>query len=96
MIDTAEFDIEQGKITEFVKLESGNCCNNFLIYNQWPYRERLIDRFGVVHVRDSLDRTFASGYSVILLINLRKHTNIFKDGRYDNFGLITVTEQLKY
>lgn len=63
--DTVKYDIEQGKITEFVKFDTGNIVmvtggRNMGRAGVIVHRERHIGGFDIVHVKDSLDRTFAT------------------------------------
>lgn len=63
--DTIKLDLEQGKITEFVKFDTGNIVmitggRNMGRAGVITHRERHIGGFDIVHVRDSLDRTFAT------------------------------------
>lgn len=63
--DTVKFDIEQGKITDFVKFDTGNIVmitggRNMGRAGVIVHREKHIGGFDIVHVKDSLDRTFAT------------------------------------
>lgn len=69
--DTVKYDIEQGKITEFVKFDTGNIVmvtggRNMGRAGVIVHRERHIGGFDIVHVKDSLDRTFATRWVIII------------------------------
>jgi small subunit ribosomal protein S4e len=63
--DTVKFDIEQNKITDFVKFDTGNIVmitggRSMGRAGVIVHREKHIGGFDIVHVKDSLDRTFAT------------------------------------
>jgi small subunit ribosomal protein S4e len=63
--DTVKYDFEQGKITDFVKFDTGNIViitggRNMGRAGVIVHREKHIGGFDIVHVKDSLDRTFAT------------------------------------
>jgi small subunit ribosomal protein S4e len=63
--DTVKFDLESGKITDFVKFDTGNIVmitggRNMGRAGVIVHREKHIGGFDIVHVKDSLDRTFAT------------------------------------
>lgn len=63
--DTVKYDLEQGKITDFVKFDTGNVVvvtggRNMGRTGTIVHRERHIGGFDIVHVKDVLDRTFAT------------------------------------
>jgi small subunit ribosomal protein S4e len=65
--DTVKFDIEQNKITDFVKFDTGNIVmitggRNMGRAGVIVHREKHVGGFDIVHVKDSLDRTFATRY----------------------------------
>ena len=65
--DTIKYDFEQGKITDFVKFDTGNIVmitggRNMGRAGVVVHREKHIGGFDIVHVKDSLDRTFATRY----------------------------------
>ena len=65
--DTVKFDFDQGKITDFVKFDTGNIVmvtggRNMGRAGVIVHREKHIGGFDIVHVKDSLDRTFATRY----------------------------------
>jgi len=71
--DTIKFDIDQGKITEFVKFDTGNVVmvtggRNMGRVGVITHRERHVGGFDIVHVKDVLDRTFATRVSNIFVI----------------------------
>jgi small subunit ribosomal protein S4e len=71
--DTVKFDIEQGKITDYVKFDTGNIVmitggRNMGRAGVIVHREKHIGGFDIVHVKDSVDRTFATRISNIFVI----------------------------
>jgi len=71
--DTVKFDLTTGKITDFVKFDTGNLVmitggRNMGRAGTITHRERHIGGFDVVHVKDVLDRTFATRISNIFVI----------------------------
>jgi small subunit ribosomal protein S4e len=71
--DTVKFDLEQNKITDFVKFDTGNIVmitggRNMGRAGVIVHREKHIGGFDIVHVKDSLDRTFATRISNIFVI----------------------------
>jgi len=71
--DTVKFDIEQGKITDFVKFDTGNIVmvtggRNMGRAGVIVHREKHIGGFDIIHVKDSLDRTFATRVTNIFVI----------------------------
>ena len=65
--DTVKFDFEQGKITDFVKFDTGNIVmvtggRNMGRAGVIVHREKHIGGFDIVHIKDSLERTFATRY----------------------------------
>lgn len=71
--DTVKFDIEQSKIVDFVKFDTGNIVmitggRNMGRAGVITHREKHIGGFDIVHVKDSLDRTFATRISNIFVI----------------------------
>jgi len=71
--DTVKFDLEQNKILEFAKFDTGNLVmvtggRNMGRAGVITHRERHIGDFDIVHVKDSLDRTFATRISNIFVI----------------------------
>ncbi|KAJ7251423.1 ribosomal family S4e-domain-containing protein [Mycena rebaudengoi] len=71
--DTVKFDLEQSKIVDFVKFDTGNLCiitggRNMGRAGVIVHREKHIGGFDIVHVKDSLDRTFATRLTNIFII----------------------------
>ncbi|KAI6164691.1 ribosomal family S4e-domain-containing protein [Pisolithus thermaeus] len=71
--DTVKFDLEQGKILDFVPFETGNIVmitggRNMGRAGVITHREKHIGGFDIVHVKDSLERTFATRISNIFVI----------------------------
>jgi hypothetical protein len=67
--DVVKFDLEQNKITDFVKFETGNIVmitggRNMGRAGVIVHREKHIGGFDIVHAKDTLDRTFATRYDV--------------------------------
>ena len=63
--DTVRFDIEQGKLSDFVKFDTGNLAfitggRNRGRCGVITHREKHVGGFDIVHVKDSLERTFAT------------------------------------
>ena len=63
--DTVKLDLETGKITDFVKFDTGNIVmitggRNMGRSGVIVHHEKHIGDFDIVHVRDALDRTFAT------------------------------------
>lgn len=71
--DTIRFDLENNKITDFVKFDTGNVCmvtggRNIGRVGVIVHRERHIGGFEIVHIKDSLDRVFATRVSNVFII----------------------------
>ncbi|KAG6853889.1 hypothetical protein C0991_000354 [Blastosporella zonata] len=71
--DTVKFDLEQGKIVDFVKFDTGNIVmitggRNMGRAGIIVHREKHVGGFDIVHVKDSLDRTFATRVTNIFVI----------------------------
>jgi small subunit ribosomal protein S4e len=71
--DTIKFDLEQNKITDFVHFDTGNLVmitggRNMGRAGVIVHREKHIGGFDIVHVKDSLDRTFATRITNIFVI----------------------------
>jgi small subunit ribosomal protein S4e len=65
--DTIKFDLEQSKILDFVKFDTGNVVmvtggRNMGRTGVITHRERHIGGFDIVHVKETLDRIFANRY----------------------------------
>lgn len=68
--DTIRYDINKGKILEFIKFETGNLCmvtggHNLGRVGVITTRERHPGGFDIVHVRDSLGHSFATRYVLV-------------------------------
>ncbi|RUS22611.1 ribosomal family S4e-domain-containing protein [Endogone sp. FLAS-F59071] len=71
--DTLKFDLETGKVSEFIKFEVGNVATitggrNMGRVGVITHRERHIGGFEIVHVKDVLDRQFATRVSNVFVI----------------------------
>ncbi|KAJ3281130.1 40S ribosomal protein S4, partial [Blyttiomyces sp. JEL0837] len=71
--DTVKIDIETGKASDFIKFDSGNLCyitggRNMGRIGVIVHRERHHGGFDIVHVKDSLDRQFATRLSNVFVI----------------------------
>jgi len=71
--DSVKFDLEQNKIVDFVHFETGNLViitggRNMGRAGVIVHREKHIGGFDIVHVKDSLDRTFATRITNIFVI----------------------------
>ncbi|KAK9490313.1 ribosomal family S4e-domain-containing protein [Lipomyces doorenjongii] len=71
--DTVKIDIETGKIQSFVKFDTGNLAvvtggRNIGRVGVITHRERHEGGFDIVHIKDSLDNTFATRLSNVFVI----------------------------
>jgi small subunit ribosomal protein S4e len=71
--DTVKIDIATGKITDFVKFDTGNICyvtggNNMGRIGTITHREKHHGGFEIVHIKDALERTFATRISNVFVI----------------------------
>ncbi|CAM0142012.1 40S ribosomal protein S4 [Umbelopsis sp. WA50703] len=71
--DTIRYDVENAKITDFIKFEVGNVCmatggRNMGRVGVITHRERHVGGFEIVHVKDALDRQFATRISNVFVI----------------------------
>lgn len=71
--DTVKIDIESGKITSFVKFDTGNLCvvtggRNIGRIGVITHRERHEGGFDIVHVKDSLENSFATRLTNVFVI----------------------------
>ncbi|KAJ1567123.1 40S ribosomal protein S4, partial [Nowakowskiella sp. JEL0078] len=71
--DTVKVDIESGKATEFIKFENGNLAyitggRNMGRIGTITHRERHHGGFDIVHIKDALDRTFATRLGNVFVI----------------------------
>jgi small subunit ribosomal protein S4e len=65
--DTVKFDLENNKIADFIHFDTGNTVmitggRNMGRVGVITHREKHIGGFDIVHVKDALDRTFATRY----------------------------------
>jgi small subunit ribosomal protein S4e len=70
--DTVKYDIVQAKLTDFVKFDTGNSViitggRNMGRAGIIVHREKHIGGFDIVHVKDSMERTFATRISNIFV-----------------------------
>ena len=66
-------DLETGKIADLVKFDNGNVCcvtggRNMGRVGVIVHRERHLGGFDIVHVKDALDRQFATRLSNIFVL----------------------------
>ncbi|KAJ7716156.1 40S ribosomal protein S4 [Mycena metata] len=71
--DTVKYDLNQAKLVDFVKFDTGNMCvitggRNMGRAGVIVHREKHIGGFDIVHVKDSLERTFATRVTNIFVI----------------------------
>jgi small subunit ribosomal protein S4e len=71
--DTIKFDLENGKIVDFIKFETGNVAlvtggRNMGRVGVIVHRERHHGGFDIVHVKDVLGHTFATRLSNVFVI----------------------------
>ncbi|XP_006822958.1 small ribosomal subunit protein eS4 [Saccoglossus kowalevskii] len=71
--DTTKVDISTGKITDFIKFDSGNVCmitggRNLGRVGLITHRERHPGSFDIVHVKDNLGHTFATRLTNVFVI----------------------------
>lgn len=71
--DTIKYNLESGKIEEFVKFESGNVAfitggHNMGRVGVVTHRERHLGGFDIVHVKDAQDNVFATRLSNVFII----------------------------
>ncbi|KAF9159127.1 40S ribosomal protein S4 [Mortierella sp. AD010] len=71
--DTIKLDLESGKFTEFIKFEVGNVAmvtggRNTGRVGVITHKERHIGGFDIVHIKDVLDRQFATRLSNVFVI----------------------------
>ncbi|EJU03689.1 40S ribosomal protein S4 [Dacryopinax primogenitus] len=71
--DTVKFDLETGKIVDFVKFDTGNVAvitggRNMGRVGTIVHREKHIGGFDIVHVKDVLDRDFATRIGNIFVV----------------------------
>jgi small subunit ribosomal protein S4e len=71
--DTVKFDLETGKITDYVKFETGNLAlitggRNMGRVGTVTHREKHAGGFDIVHIKDAADRSFATRLSNVFII----------------------------
>lgn len=71
--DTVKVDINTGRITDYIKFETGNLCmitggRNLGRVGLVMHRERHPGSFDIVHVKDSAGHTFATRLSNVFII----------------------------
>jgi len=71
--DTIRYDLKESKVTGFIKFDTGNVVvitggRNMGRTGTIVHRERHIGGFDIVHVKDVLDRTFATRLTNIFVI----------------------------
>jgi small subunit ribosomal protein S4e len=71
--DMVKIDIETGKIVDFVKFDNGNLAyvtggNNMGRIGTITHREKHLGGFEIVHIKDALDRTFATRIGNVFVI----------------------------
>lgn len=71
--DTVKFDLETGKIADFVKFETGNLAlitggRNMGRVGVVTHREKHPGGFDIVHIKDALDRSFATRLTNVFII----------------------------
>lgn len=71
--DTVKIDIESGKIQDFVKFDTGNIAyvtggNNMGRIGVITHREKHQGGFEIVHIKDALERTFATRIGNVFVI----------------------------
>eukprot|EP00158_Paraphelidium_tribonemae_P000837 Partr_v1_DN23522_c0_g1_i1_m14207 putative ribosomal protein S4 len=71
--DTVKLDVATGKITDFIKFDTGNVCyitggRNMGRIGVITHRERHHGGFDIVHVKDALEHTFATRLSNVFVM----------------------------
>merc|ERR1712118_501856 len=71
--DVVKFDIESGKVTDFVKFETGNLAMISGVKNTWRVgvivsREKHQGSFDIVHLKDSAGHMFATRLHNVFVI----------------------------
>jgi len=75
--DTVKIDLATGKITEFVRFDTGVICmvtggRNMGRVGTITHRERHDGGFNIVHIKDAVDNTFATRESNVFIIGQEK------------------------
>jgi small subunit ribosomal protein S4e len=78
--DTIKFDTATGKITDFVRFDTGNVVmitggRNMGRVGVIVHREKHIGGFDIIHVKDVMDRTFATRFVFIFGTSLSLDTD---------------------
>jgi small subunit ribosomal protein S4e len=71
--DTIRYNLESGKVEDFIKFESGNVAiitggHNMGRFGVITHRERHLGGFDIVHIKDSRDNVFATRLSNVFVI----------------------------
>jgi len=86
--DTVKFDLEQGKIVDCVRFDTGNLVkitggHTMGRAGALTHREKHVGGFDIIHVKGTLDHTFATRYAIlwealsVLIPIICSITNIF-------------------
>ncbi len=75
--DTVKIDLETGKITDFIKFDTGAIAmvtggRNMGRVGVITHRERHDGGFNIVHIKDEIDNTFATRESNVFVIGQEK------------------------
>lgn len=75
--DTVKIDLETGKITEYIRFDTGCICmvtggRNMGRVGVITHRERHDGGFDIVHIKDAVDNTFATRLSNVFIIGQDK------------------------
>jgi len=94
--DTVVIDIENGKITDFVKFDSGNLCmvtggRNMGRVGVLGHRERHPGSFDIVHLKDLAGHSFATRLSNVFIIG--KGTNALVSLPVDKGIKLSIAEE---
>ncbi|KFD50916.1 hypothetical protein M514_08229 [Trichuris suis] len=97
--DSIMYDIEKGKIVDFLKFDTGNLCmvvggNNVGRVGLVMHRERHPGSFDIVHIRDSAGHTFATRLNYVFIIGKGRQPMISLP-RGNGVKLSTMEERMK-
>ena len=75
--DTVKIDLETGKITDFIKFDTGSIAmvtggRNMGRVGVITHRERHDGGFGIVHLKDAIDNTFTTRETNVFVIGSEK------------------------
>ena len=75
--DTVKIDIETGKVTDFIKFDTGSIAmitggRNMGRVGVITHRERHDGGFAIVHLKDAIDNTFATRETNVFVIGSEK------------------------